>query len=258
MRYATEDLVPPAQELAAVETCAAHIAPDAEQMSEWFQDYVQHQKNRIAFDLVLIHKRCGKSAAIAEFGAIPLLMTASLARDGYSVTGVDIAPERFSKAIDDLDLEVLRCDIETQVLPFHDCQFDVVLFNELFEHLRINPIFTMREVHRILKPGGVLFLSTPNLRSLAGLANFLLKNRCYSCCADPYAEFSKLEDLGHMGHVREYTTREIIEFLSRIGFEIREIVFRGTFGRHWADAFCRIASPFRPFVTYVAAKPPAA
>lgn len=126
---------------------------------------------------------------------------------------------------------MVSCDIETEKLPFHDSQFDVVLFNELFEHLRINPIFTMREVHRILKPGGLLFLSTPNLRSLAGLANFLLKNRCYSCEADPYDEFSKLEGLGHMGHVREYTTREITEFLGRIGFEVREIVFRGTFGK---------------------------
>ena len=90
-----------------------------------------------------------------------------------------------------------------------------------------------------------------NLRSLAGLANFLLKNRCYSCEAEPYQEFSKLESLGHMGHVREYTTREVVEFLARIGFEVREIVYRGRFGVPWADAMCRLAAPLRPFVTYV-------
>jgi SAM-dependent methyltransferase len=167
-----------------------------------------------------VDEHCDKDAAIIEFGAVPLLLTASLARLGYSITGVDIAPERFSRAINDLALEVVRCNIETERLPFHDSQFDVALFNELFEHLRINPIFTMREVHRILKPGGLLFLSTPNLRSLAGLANFLLRNRCYSCESDPYDEFSELEGLGHMGHVREYTTREITEFLGRIGFEV--------------------------------------
>jgi hypothetical protein len=100
----------------------------------------------------------------------------------------------------------------------------------------------------------LLFLSTPNLRSLAGLANFLLKNQCYSCEAVLYDEYSKLEHLGHMGHVREYTTREVVEFLTRIGFEIREIVYRGTFGKSWADAICRLASPLRPFVTYVGAR----
>jgi 2-polyprenyl-3-methyl-5-hydroxy-6-metoxy-1,4-benzoquinol methylase len=255
MQYAVEKFDPPTQELATVVSCAERIHPDTEQMAEWFQEYVQSQNNRIIFGLKIVDEHCDKGAAIIEFGAVPLLLTASLARLGYSITGVDIAPERFSRAINDLALEVVRCNIETERLPFHDSQFDVALFNELFEHLRINPIFTMREVHRILKPGGLLFLSTPKLRSLAGLANFLLRNRCYSCESDPYDEFSELEGLGHMGHVREYTTREITEFLGRIGFEVREIVFRGTFGKPWADALCRLASPLRPFATYIGVKP---
>jgi SAM-dependent methyltransferase len=255
MRYSAEEFVPPAQELATVVSSAERITPDAEHMLRWFEQYVNSQKDRLAFDLEVIRKRCDKGAAIIEFGAVPLLLTASLTRLGYSVRSIDIAADRFSRSIKDLNLDVVSCDIETEKLPFHDSQFDVALFNELFEHLRINPIFTMREVHRILKPGGLLFLSTPNLRSLAGLANFLLKNRCYSCESDPYDEFSKLEGLGHMGHVREYTTREITEFLGRIGFEVREIVFRGTFGKPWADALCRLASSLRPFATYIGVKP---
>jgi SAM-dependent methyltransferase len=254
MRYASETFDPPARELATVVSCAARITPDGEHMAEWFQQYVHYQCNRIAFDLRMIDQNCDKDVTIAEFGSVPLLLTASLASLGYSITGIDIAPDRFSRSIDDLGLKVVKRDIETEALPFPDEEFDVVLFNELFEHLRINPIFTMREVHRILTPGGRLFLSTPNLRSLAGLANFLLRNRCYSCEADPYDEFSKLENLGHMGHVREYTTREIVEFLGRIGFEVREIVYRGTFGKPWADAICRLASPLRPFVTYIGLK----
>jgi 2-polyprenyl-3-methyl-5-hydroxy-6-metoxy-1,4-benzoquinol methylase len=161
MRYATEKFDPPTQELATVVSCAERIHPDAEQMAEWFQDYVQSQKNRIAFDLKVVDEQCEKGAAIIEFGAVPLLLTASLARLGYSVTGIDIAPDRFSDSIRNIGLKVIKCDIETEALPFHDSQFDVALFNELFEHLRINPIFTMREVNRVLKPGGLLFLSTP-------------------------------------------------------------------------------------------------
>jgi 2-polyprenyl-3-methyl-5-hydroxy-6-metoxy-1,4-benzoquinol methylase len=140
MRYATEKFDPPTQELATVVSCAERIHPDAEQMAEWFQDYVQSQKNRIAFDLKVVDEECEKGAAIIEFGAVPLLLTASLARLGYSVTGIDIAPDRFSDSIRNIGLKVIKCDIETEALPFHDSQFDVVLFNELFEHLRINPI----------------------------------------------------------------------------------------------------------------------
>lgn len=258
LRHSSEAFVATSADLETVASCARAVSPDNGRHAGWFANYVETQKRRIAFDLSLVRERCDGNAAIVEFGAVPLLLTAPLARLGYRVTGVDIAPERFGHAIEALRLDVVRADIETERLSFPDGRFDVALFNELFEHLRINPIATMREVHRILRPGGRLFLSTPNLRSLAGLANFLLKNRCYSCGARPYDEYEKLETVGHMGHVREYTTREMTEFLTRIGFEIEEIVHRGTFDIGWADTLCRALPGLRPFATYVARKSPAA
>jgi hypothetical protein len=101
----------------------------------------------------------------------------------------------------------------------------------------------------------MLMLSSPNMRSLAGIGNLLIKNECYSCAPDPFEQYSRLERLGHMGHVREYTTRELASFLTRIGFEVREIVYRGTFGKAWADALCRLANPLRPLASYIAVKP---
>lgn len=258
MRHRSEAFTAPARDLDLVVECARHILADDAGLADWFPAYVRSQQRRIAFDLGLVRERCAPTATIVEFGAVPLLLTLPLARLGYPITGVDLAPERFAGTIETLGLTVLRCDIEAEPLPFPDAHVDVALFNELFEHLRINPIVTMREVHRILKPGGLLFLSTPNLRSLAGLANFLLKNRCYSCEGRPYDEYGKLETLGHMGHVREYTTREITEFLERIGFTVEEIVHRGTFDRAWADAICRVLPALRPFASYVARKSPAA
>ena len=151
----------------------------------------------------------------------------ALSECGYQVVGIDITPERFQSSIEKLGLTVLRCDIELEKLPIEDNTYDAIVFNELFEHLRINPIFTMSEVFRVVKPNGLLFLSSPNLRSLEGLVNFLFRNRAYSCCGDLYAEYEKLEKLGHMGHVREYTTAEITTFLKRIGFVVDKLIFRG-------------------------------
>ena len=38
---------------------------------------------------------------------------------------------------------------------------------------------------------------------------------------DPIAEFGKLRSLGHMGHIREYSTREVRRFLHASGFRVR-------------------------------------
>jgi SAM-dependent methyltransferase len=145
--------------------------------------------------------------------------------------------------------------VETEAVPFDSRSFDIVLFNEIFEHLRIDPIFTMREVQRVLVPGGRLLLSTPNLRSFRGLRNLVVRNQGHAASGGVYDQYEKRETLGHMGHVREYTTREVAEFLARVGFLVERMVFRGGHGRGVVGLAERLAPSLRPFFTVVARKP---
>ena len=46
--------------------------------------------------------------------------------------------------------------------------FDVVTLFEVIEHLE-DPVSTLREVHRLLKREGILYLTTPNVKSLSGV-----------------------------------------------------------------------------------------
>lgn len=46
-------------------------------------------------------------------------------------------------------------------LPFADAAFDVVLSNHVIEHVS-SPEQHLREIHRVLKPGGIAYLATPN------------------------------------------------------------------------------------------------
>ena len=82
------------------------------------------------------------------------------------------------------------------------------------------------EVRRVLKPGGVLLLTTPNHRSLVGIWTLLWHQLGCHVCPDIYTEQSKLKRLGYMGHVREYTAREVSQFLSRIGLHTQSVLFR--------------------------------
>ena len=258
MRARTLPLRPTPDSLTLVRDLAAELRPEESELSAWHDLYAANHDQRIALDLDLVCDRIDPGARVLECGSVPLLLTGALARRDFEVTGADLAPERYASAIAAHGLDVVRCDLERQPLPFADDSFDAVLFNELFEHLRIDPIFTLSEVRRVLRPGASMFLSTPNLRSFRGLANFLLRNRSYSCCGDVYAEYRKLSELGHMGHVREYTTREVDDFLSRIGFEVRETLFRGGYPHLWSAVAVWLFPSLRPFVTFVATKTRAA
>ena len=63
------------------------------------------------------------------------------------------------------DIEVARIDLEAEPLPFPDRSVDVVVCNQVLEHLK-NIWLPMSEMHRVLRPGGHAILSVPNLGSL--------------------------------------------------------------------------------------------
>ena len=65
-------------------------------------------------------------------------------------------------------------------------------------------------------------LTTPNLYSLDKIIRFLL-GKGFN---DPYEEFKKLYTLGHMGHIREYSTYEIKKFLEKTGFNVIHVIYK--------------------------------
>lgn len=246
-------LTPSDNALKVIEQSGHLLLPNNEKYADWHIKYVRAQKKRLAIDLEMVCNNFTQDNSILEVGAAPFILTKSLEDKNFNVTGIDIAPERYKDSLSKISTNIYKCDIEKQKLPFEDNTFHLILFNELFEHLRINPIFTLSEVYRVLEPNGTLLLSTPNLKSIVGLTNYILKGKAYSCSAKPYNEYKKLETIGHMGHVREYTTTEVVTFLQKIGFVVTTKYFRGRyFG--WKGGVIKIFPSLSPFVTYEAKK----
>lgn len=223
-RRTSEDWTVNAEHMAAIESAIADIAPDVEALRPWYRSYSASQKKRLSFDLGQVERVAKRDDLIVEFGAMPPILTVALARRGYSVCGLDLAPARFQSVLRNENLTVKEVDFEAAPLPFEDDAVDVVIFNEVFEHLRINPIFTFAEIRRVLAPQGTLLLSTPNLKSWKGWYYFAIKGRLPP---DVYDAYKLLETVGHMGHVRLYSPREVVTFLEKTGFAVRWIVHRG-------------------------------
>jgi SAM-dependent methyltransferase len=240
--------------LQAVAEAAAAVQGEGEEVRDWFAGYVQTHAERLAFDLDEVRGLFPAPADILELGSTPPVLTLALARCGYRVTGIDIAPERFAGSIERLGLSILRCNLEAEPLPCADASFDGVICNEIFEHLRGDLIGIFEEIRRVLRPGGRLILTTPNIRSVEGLLRFLLAGRSISCGGGIYDEYRKLHTLGHMGHVREYTLREVREFLQAMGFTVEQIVHRGRYAG-WRHLIETAAPRLRPFMQFVARRP---
>ncbi len=79
-----------------------------------------------------------------------------------SLWGVDFSKYKLAKAKKS-GHNVKECDLE-KGLPFEDNYFDVIYAAELIEHL-YNPDFFLEECYRVLRPGGTVIISTPNLQA---------------------------------------------------------------------------------------------
>ena len=188
-----------------------------------YGDFVRHRK-RYASDISILSTVLDDSPLL-EIGSFPGHFTALLRVLEISCVGVDLAPERLGQIGEHFGLEVHRCDIEREPLPFPDASYRQVAFCEIFEHLRIDPLFTLSELNRVMPVGGYLLLTTPNLYAVQQCLRFL-SGRGFG---DPLVEFMKLRTIGHMGHVREYTHREICRFLAYAGFRVQQRWFKHYF-----------------------------
>ena len=239
--------------LSLLDKIAIAVKPDLKELFGWNRQYFAFARNRLATDLRICENYFEKEGQILEIGSIPPLLTVALKLSGYDILGVDIAPQRYNQTLLAYKLKVSACDIETQSLPFKDGNFRYVLMNEVFEHLRINLIFTFNEIRRVLARGGQLMLSTPNLWSYRGIRNIIYHHKAYTISGSLYDQYDKLRTLGHMGHVREYTLKEITEFLQHFGF-INPIVIYRSATKPFEKLICRIMPSLSPFFTLIVEK----
>lgn len=104
-------------------------------------------------------------------------------------------------------------DVESRTFPWPNESFDVVVFCEVIEHLTVDPMAALLEIHRVLKPGGRVVISTPNVARLENVGRLVAGANLY----DPYSGY------GAFGrHNREYTRHELVHLLQYCGFGLEE------------------------------------
>jgi SAM-dependent methyltransferase len=197
-----------------------------------------------------------RGGAMLEIGGYPFYFSMCLRKLGVDLTTVDLAPQRAKELIRQYSLRVITCDIEREPLPFEDHSVATIALCATFEHLRVDPLFALEEMRRVLRPNGTLYLTTPNLYRLGNVVSFALGR---GLAFDPIREYGKLRSVGHMGHVREYTASEVRRFLTGAGFTTVEVGMRTTPSRRGklVDAIQRLLPGTRSELVVIARAAPA-
>jgi 2-polyprenyl-3-methyl-5-hydroxy-6-metoxy-1,4-benzoquinol methylase len=141
----------------------------------------------------------------------------------WRLTGVDFSEYQLELA-HRLPYRFSRCNLEDGI-PFGDACFDVVFAGEIIEHL-YNPDYLLEECRRVVKPGGHLVVTTPNLQAWYNRALFLLgiqplfyetSTRTTAVGAGPLRRVKRGSD--PVGHLRVFNRAALLDLMRHEGFE---------------------------------------
>jgi 2-polyprenyl-6-hydroxyphenyl methylase/3-demethylubiquinone-9 3-methyltransferase len=146
---------------------AAHGGTDFDYLRTHFARFVA-TRERVRRD-----RTFAPGTRVLDVGAHWLHQAVLYALDGFAVSALDIPlvldTDRAralaaAHAIRLLPNDDLERPLALAALP--DDAFDLVLVTEVIEHLTFNPVAFWREIHRLLRPGGIIVLTTPNYYGL--------------------------------------------------------------------------------------------
>ncbi len=127
------------------------------------------------------------------------------------VWGVEISEEAAEKAKKVLDKLVIG-DFSHEVNNLPENYFDCIILNDVIEHL-VDPFNMLNDVKRIMKKGGYIVSSIPNVRFLGNLKKLLVEKDW------EYIDQGILD----LTHLRFFTKKSIIRMFESLGYNVVKI-----------------------------------
>ncbi len=153
--------------------------------------------------------------SILDFGSGTGSLARQLAQSGKynSVWAADL----MEKPADLHDVQWIRADLNDP-LPQREETFDVIVAAEVIEHLE-NPRAMVREIFRLLKPGGYAVISTPNNESWRSLISLVARGHHVAFCNGSYP-----------AHITALLRRDLERIAVEAGFDAPQFRFTNVGG----------------------------
>jgi O-antigen biosynthesis protein len=149
----------------------------------------------------------GSAQRVLDVGCSTGYLAERLQQRGATVIGLDM-DARSAELARRFCTDVLVGDIETMELPFEPASFDAIVCGDLIEHLR-DPQALLARLRPLLRPGGRLVLSTPNIANWAMRLSLLFGRFRYT-------EWGILDKT----HTHFFTRKTLRECLEAAGYRV--------------------------------------
>ncbi|MDQ1707145.1 MAG: hypothetical protein QOJ88_356 [Pyrinomonadaceae bacterium] len=187
---------------------------------DYFSAHDVETKKRNAREMMrTLESKLGRRGSVLDVGCGRGELLWAAREAGWEFAGVDPSPAYLEWGRVHLGIEAQLGTLEE--LKFADEGFDVILMEGLIEHL-YDPYSGLREVWRLLKPGGICYLDAPNEDSLyMKIGNLYMRALSRDWVVNLAPTFPPY-------HVQGFNPISLLRLVERVGFKVEEFNIFGT------------------------------
>jgi SAM-dependent methyltransferase len=181
--------------------------------------YFDFHRDRLDYLFVLLRRYFKPGDKFLDIGSLFGYNCLGAKLIGYEAAGTDLPKyvTAFAPRFQRRRIDNRAADLKKDLIPFADESFDLVLASEVLEHFNFHPARFFAEAARVLKPGGRLIVTTPNLIRLNNVVKMIRGQSINWDIRDDYWDGA---------HRREFTAAELAELVKQSGLHLERIVYR--------------------------------
>jgi SAM-dependent methyltransferase len=168
------------------------------------------------YALRLVERAQPRPARVLDAGCGSGAFTARLAEAGYDVVAADVETSDYNARPPVVTWDLAGADVAGELRG----AFDVAFAIEVLEHVE-NPLQGLRNLHQVLRPSGLLIVSTPHIGHPRSRLKFLARG------APAYFGYGEYVGTGHRTLLSDWLLRRHLE---AVGFEDIEMSYAGEYG----------------------------
>lgn len=188
--------------------------------------YAPNRDNRQSWRF--LRKHVDAPASIMDIGCGNAGLLHLARKDGWDVHGMELTEKAAREIFEDQGIDIIVANF-LEYEPPEGREYDIVVLRHVLEHLP-DSLLAMRQIARLLRPGGLALLEFPNTGSVSYRIKRILKNRGL--------RNKKFAPEWRPGHVNEFCRKSFNYLRSRTGFKL--VIWQTYSSRESLNFFYRV------------------
>jgi SAM-dependent methyltransferase len=215
------------------------------------EEYFWGSANRFALLISKAAQYLPAGAKVLDAGAGSGILAAALKTAGFEAHASDL--HQGLAIFEQESIPYQPWHLEAESAPYEDHSFDAVILSQTIEHFTYSPLKPLMEIHRIVRPGGIVIIDAPNISCFRNVTRLIRGKSLHWDLKKHYLE--QIPETVHGipyydRHNHEYSKDDLINIAEHFGTRIEELAYYSSYNQKKYDFFTVLASHIRDSIKH--------